>query len=333
MSKFSIWHLLTVIFAISCLALSIYVYQLVSYVPEESEPIEVNFAYQFGYHYGTHIIINHFDLIEKYTNGSAVGVFHKISGGSAINEGIIAGSIQFGSMSGHAAMKGIDAGIGTKIFASMGCKVAELWTWREDVQDIGDFAEGDIINVVKIGASHYVSMIKAYTDIGKTKEEAEAMFGFFSHADACQLMEQKEIDAAFAGPPYTQRYAELGYHKIADEMSIWGTPLPGGVLIGSVSFCEEHPDIAAAVMYAWIDATNWIINNPKEASEIIGGDYGNSPEEAWGLWQESNLTWNPIYGLSALEDLAETMHGLGLLGEPLVSEEILFDQTRGLIGQ
>ncbi len=333
MSRYSKWQILTVVFSIISLCLAGYIYQVETRVPEEPEPIKVNFAYQYGFHYGTHIVMNYFDLIEKYTGGKAEGIFHKISGGSSINEGIIAGSIQFGSMSAHAAMKGIDTGIGTKIFASMGSKVAELWTWREDIQGIEDFAEGDIINVVKIGASHYVSMIKAYTDIGKTREEAEAMFGFFSHADGYLLMEQKEIDAHFAGPPYTMQFEDLGYHKIVDEMSIWGTPLPGGVLIGDVNFCQEHPDIAAAVMYAWTDATNWIINNPQEASKIIGEDYGYSEEEAWELWREANLTWNPVYGLSAVEDLAKTMYDLGLLKSQLTSEDIMFSQTRGTIGR
>jgi len=331
LNRFSKWQILTAIFCVISLCLGGYVYQVETRVPEEPETIKVGFAYQHGFHYGTHIIMDHFDLVEKYTGGSAVGVFYKISGGSSINEAIIAGSIQFGSMSAHAALKGIDAGIGTKIFTSMGAKVAELWTWREDIQSIEDFAEGDIINVVKIGASHYVSMIKAYADIGKSKEAAEAMFGFFSHTDGYQLMEQKEIDAHFAGPPYTSQYADLGYHKIADEMSIWGTPLPGGVLIGSVEFCEENPDIAAAVMYAWVDATNWIINNPQEASEIIGEVYGY--DDAWGLWQEANLTWNPVYGLSAVENLAETMYSLELLSSQLITEDILFRQTQGMIGK
>ena len=335
MNKYSKWQILTVVFSIISLCLAGYLYEIETRVPvpEEPEPMKVNFAYQYGFHYGTHIVMNYFDLIEKYTGGKAEGVFYKISGGSSINEGIIAGSIQFGSMSAHAAMKGIDTGIGTKIFASMGCKVAELWTWRDDIQGIEDFAEGDIISVVKIGASHYVSMIKAYADIGRTREEAEAMFGFFSHADAYLLMEQREIDAQFAGPPYTTQFEDLGYHKIADEMSIWGTPLPGGVLIGDVSFCQEYPDIAAAVMYAWIDATNWIINNPQEASKIIGEDYGYNEEEAWELWKEANLTWNPVYGLSAVEDLAKTMYDLGLLKNQLTSEDIMFSQTRGTIGR
>jgi len=295
--------------------------------------MKVNFAYQYGFHYGTHIIMDHFDLIENYTGGDAVGIFHKISGGSSINEGIIAGSIQFGSMSPHAALKGIDANIGTKIFASMGCKVTELWTWREDIQSIEDFKEGDIVSVTKIGASHYISMIKAYTDIGRTREDAEALFGFFSHPDAFQLMQQKEIDAEFCGPPYNIMYNDLGYHKIADDMSIWGTPLPGGVLIGDIDFCQENPHIAAAVMYAWIDATNWIINNPQEASKIIGADYGYEEEEAWELWQEGSLTWNPLHGLTAVEDLAKTMYDLGTLSRQLTTEDIMFSQTAGMIGQ
>ena len=102
------WQMLSAALIILSVCLGAYLYQIDTAVPEESESIEVNFAYQYGFHYGTHIIMDHFDLVEKYTGGDAVGVFYRISGGSSINEGIIAGSIQFGSMSAHAALKGID---------------------------------------------------------------------------------------------------------------------------------------------------------------------------------------------------------------------------------
>lgn len=299
----------------------------------EVKPVEVHLAYQFGFHYGQHVIMDHFDLIEKYSGGTVTAKFEKISGGSTINEAIVTGNIDFASMSAAAAIKGIDKGVDTKILISMGRKVAEIWTWRNDIQSIEDFSEGDIIAAVKLGSVQYVSITKAYLDIGRTREEAEAIMGFFSHADALQLMVQKEIDAAFTGPPYTTEYEKMGYHKIGDELTIWGTYLPGSCLIGRVEFCEEHPEAIASVLMAWFEATDFIISNPKEASRIIGETYEYDADKAWTLWQEASLEWNPTFGLTALEELASMMYQLEFVSQNLEFEDICFGQTLGLIGR
>ncbi|GAG60440.1 unnamed protein product, partial [marine sediment metagenome] len=225
----------------------------------------------------------------------------------------------------------IDKGVPTKILISMGMKVAEVWTWRDDIQSIADFKKGDIVNVVKLGSVHYVSLTKAYIELERTRDEAEEIMGFFSHADALQLMIQKEIDAAFAGPPYTTEYEKLGYHKIADEVTIWGTYLPGSCLIGRIKFCEEHPDIMAAVLMAWLEATEYIISNPRDASKIIGEAYEYEADKAWELWQEASLEWNPTFGLTALEKLASMMYQLNFTENDLKFDDICFNTTLSFI--
>jgi len=301
---------------------------------QSPEKIKVRFAYQFGFHYGQQIIMDYFDLVEKYTNGTVIAEYSKISGGAQMNEAFIAGSLEFGSMGITPAIKGIDQGVGIKILLSMGSKEHELWTWRDDIRTIADIKFGDKVAVVAIGSIEHVSLIKAFIDLGRTKEDADAVACFFKHPDAYTLMEERKIDVDFTGVPYTLKYASNPerYHKIGCDSEIWGTPLPGSVLVGRVDFCEEHPDVVAAVIAAWFEATNWIINNPEEASRIIGAVYEYEPEEAWELWQDSQLVWNPTFGLTAVEDVANIMYDLGLLENQLTFEDLLFEETRGMVG-
>lgn len=298
------------------------------------EKTTVRFAYQFGFHYGQQIIMDHFDLVEKYTNGTAIAEYSKISGGMEMNEAFIAGSLEFGSMGITPAITGVDQDIGTKILLSMGSKEHELWTWRDDIWEIADITEGDKVCVVKLGSIEHVGLIKAFIDLGRTKEDADAVSCFFKHPDAYALMEEGQIDVDFTGVPFTTMYASNPerYHKIGCDSEIWGTPLPGSAFVGRVDFCEEHPDIVAAVISAWFEATNWIINNPEEASHIIGAVYEYEPEEAWQLWQESQLIWNPTFGLTAVEDIANIMYDLGLLDSQLTFEDLLFEETQGMVG-
>ncbi len=345
------YKVVSVVLALTLIILSsVFLYSMSNpYVPEISVT-EVRFAYQFGFHYGQHIIIDHFNLLQKYSNGTAIGIFQKISGGTAINEAFVAGSLEFGSMGIAPAIKGVDQQIGTKILLSMGSKEHELWTWREDIQSIADIKRGDKVGVVKLGSIEQAGLIKAFGDLGRTKEEADAVSVFFTHPDAFQLMEEKQIDCAFTGVPYTIQYANAvevnpegetksKYHMVTCDTEIWGTPLPGSSLIGRVEFCEEHPELLSAVMTAWFKATEYIINNPQEASKIIGLVYEYEPDEAWDLWLLKNrlgqpcLMWNPTFGLSAVEDIAAIMHKLDLIQKTLTFEDMLFAETKGLIGK
>lgn len=297
-----------------------------------TEKVPVRLAYQFGFHYGQHIIMDYFDLVEKYSAVPVDVTYNKISGGTTINEAIVAGSIEFASMGIAPAVIGIDTGIGTKIFASMGAKEHMMWTWRDDIQTIADIQPGDKVNLVKPGSIEEVGLIKAFIDIGRTKEDVEAVAIYLSHPDALTSMQMNEIDCDFTGEPYNSQYAELGgYRMITSDSMIWGK-IPGSAFIGKVNFCEEHPEIAAAILSAWCEATQWIINNQQEAAQIIGEIYGYEESEAWELWQSANMTWDPTYGLTAVENYAHTLYGLDIISKDLSADELMFPWTRGAAG-
>ncbi len=290
----------------------------------EPQVMKLNFAYQVGFHYGPSIIMDHFDLVEEHSDGRVQASYFKISGGSTINEAIVAGSIDFAQMGGPPAIKGVDQGIGTKILASFGSKEHEVWTWREDLQSLSDLKEDDIVGAVKLYSIEHVGLIKA---LGQ--EKADAVSGFFSHSDAFQMMEEGIIDAAFTGVPYTLLYAENPrYHKISCDTDIWGVPLAGGVFIGRADLDEEIVD---AVLDAWLEAVDWIKNNPKEASEIIGPVYEYSEEEAWELWQKSLIQWDATFGLSVLKTQADIMYQLGVTTKELSNSDLMFPQTLEMI--
>ena len=287
---------------------------------------KLNFAYQVGFHYGPSIIMDYLDLIEKNSGGRLQGSYFKISGGSTINEAIVAGSIDFAQMGTAPAIKGVDQGIGTKILASFGSKEHELWTWRSDIQSIADFQGGDVVCVVKVNSIEHVGLIKAYSDLGRTKDEADAISGFFSHSDAYQMMEEGTVDAAFTGVPYTLLYAKnpARYHKVASDTSIWSLPLAGGAFIGKTSL---EPEVIDTVLESFVEAIEWIENNPKEASKVIGETYDYDEDEAWELWQELGIVWGPTIGLDVMETQAGVMYDIDIISQQLTTENLLFPEA------
>ena len=128
------WKVICVVLAVLLMGSNVYWF-LASPKPQT---IKINLAYQIGFHYSPSVIMEYFDLVEKHSEGRIQAGYFKISGGTAINEAIVAGSIDFGQMSAPASIKGIDKGIDTKILASFGSKEHYLWTWRKDINSIAD---------------------------------------------------------------------------------------------------------------------------------------------------------------------------------------------------
>jgi len=295
-----------------------------------TEIVEVRCSYQHGFYHGVQIIMDHFDMIEKYCARPVEVTYTQISGGSATNEAIVAGSIDLASMSLQPAIKGISAGVGTKILASMGIAERELWTWRDDIQNISDFQEGMKVSVLKPDSNVEVSFIKAFLDIGRTIEDAKAIGVYMGYADSLTAMELQEIDATFVGSPYNVECQKQGYYKITDTSAIWGK-MPGSTYVVTEKMYEDYPDIVAAAFTAWCEACDWINQNPQEASEIIGAVYGYDEDEAWELWQLSELQFNPAYGLGTAESFAHTLYEFDIVDNDLTEDQILHSLARSLI--
>lgn len=295
-----------------------------------TEKVPVRLAPQIGFHYGQHIVMDYFDLIEKYSPVPVDVTYTFISGGTAVTEAMVAGQIDFGSTGISPAVIAVDRRTGIKVLASMGSKEHMLWTWRSEIQSIEDIRPPCKVNVVKPKSIEEVGLIKAFKSIGRTEEDVAEVVVYLSHTDGLAAMELREIDCDFTGDPYNAMYdADPDYHRISGDSDIWG-PLPGSLLLGTERFYNEHPDITAAVFSAWCEATYWIANNPENASNLIGEVYGY--EDAWELWQKSTLTFNATYGLSIIKSFSDALYDLGLTSRRCTNEELMFPVTRGASG-
>ncbi|MFW6121703.1 MAG: ATP-binding cassette domain-containing protein [Petrotogales bacterium] len=264
---------------------------------------------------------------------------HELSGGSTINEAIITGDLQFASMGIAPAVIGIDQGVGAKIFASMGSKEHKLWTWRNDINSISDIVsliENGTelkINLLKENSIEEMGMAKALVDLNSSLDYIMDSVVYLSHPDAFSSMLLHEIDVDFTGEPYNSEYdKDEDFHQISSDSEIWGQALPDSSFVARTDFVDQYPDVASAVWMAWCEATNWIINNQEEASYIIGAVLEYEPNEAWDLWQQSNLLWNPTYGLVAVKGYASTLYDFGFIEKSPTIGDLMFAHTRGAAG-
>ena len=134
-------------------------------IVEEIEPTTITIAVGHGYHYSMPIIMEHFDLVEKYSGGlvnlDVVALKNDVG-----TQGVVAGNIQFTQRAGASVLKNIDDGAPFQILISVGRKDRELWTSDPDIHSIADIPEGTQICTVTPTAFATIAMTVALEELG-----------------------------------------------------------------------------------------------------------------------------------------------------------------------
>jgi NitT/TauT family transport system substrate-binding protein len=91
------------------------------------------------------------------------------------------------------------------------------------------------------------------------------------------------------------------------------------MVIVSTPFLAQHPDLVKAWLAAHVDATQWIADNPDEASRLVNDEIGKItgqplPEEVLdSAWSRMRVTYDPIS--SSLVKSAQSAFEAGFLEE------------------
>lgn len=275
-----------------------------------------------GVHYGQLIIAVEKGFIQNYVDVE-IEMSMLVTGPEKL-EAMVANRLDFGVMGVPPAIIGITK-MPVKILASQGEVFRGLWTWREDINSPEDFKEGDKVNFVGTGTTIYVSMVKYFTSIGRTKEDVDKIMVNLKYTESFQAMEQREIDGDFVHTKWNLAYDAIPDCKcIISEGDIWD--MAGLVLVGREAYVTENPDITDAVLKGYIDAQNFIEKHPEEALEIIRQFLG---------WDEpgtfEGVNFDYTYGLEALVEISDVMYELGLSDNTLTLEDILFESIRNVL--
>lgn len=289
----------------------------------EIEATTVVFAIGHGFHYTIPIVMEHFGLLGKYSDGGlAIAVEPMTSG--IITEGLIAGQLQFAQRSGPAILKNLDSGAGIKILASMGIKGHELWTSNPNIKSLEDLRDGVTVAVNNPTSVQAIGLKIALQRFGRTLDDIEPLY--LKHPDAYQLMISGKIDCHYVGAPYSSRYANESekFHRIATDVDIFQVTMPGSLLYASTEYVEANPVVVASVLAAWYEAISWVDANPEAAARMVAEFYGDPVDTAYQDWQEANMVFDPTFGLEGMEELARLLFDNGVIGKAYKAEEMLF---------
>ena len=297
-------------------------------IVEEVPQTTITWAMGHGYHYSVAVVMQHLELLEKYSGDKAT-LEIEILKGPAVSEVLISGAAQFGQRSAPAVLKDIDNGAPFKMLLSVGKMDHELWVSDPNVQAIADLTEDHSVAVVAPNSIEEIGLGLGLQRLGRSLDSVTV--AHLKHDVAYQAMLTGELDGDYTGAPYPARYAAEPdkFHLIATDTDLYQMMLPASVVYAQSDYIAASPDVTAYVVAAWLEAISWINANPEEAARVTAAFYEDPLDSAYKDWQESNIVFAPTMGLSSVSPLSKMLSDAGVLTRAYTDEELLFFASLG----
>lgn len=248
--------------------------------PAQAEGV-LRIAQQFGTLYTPFHVMKEQGLVEK--RGKALGIDIKVdwiqlSGGSAVNDALLAGNIDIASAGIGPFLTLWDKTRGTsnevKIVGAFGAQPNYLLTNNPNVKTIKDFTEKDKIAMPVAGVSVQARILQLAAEQtfgpGNAKK-LDALMVTLPHPDATAalLSGSTEITGYLSNAPF-QNHAlkDPKIHKVLSSYDIFGGTVTPTVAYATVKFRQDNPKTYKAFLEAFEEATKWVEQNKKAAADI-----------------------------------------------------------------
>ena len=241
---------------------------------------QLRIAEQFGIVYLLLNVAQDQKLVEKHGRAAGVDIkvdYVKLSGGAAVNDALLAGSIDIAGAGVGPLLTIWDRTHGrqnVRGVASLGNFPYYLVSNNPSVKTIADFGDKDRIAVPAVG----VSVQSRYLQLASAKLWGDAQFNKLDklqvavpHPDATAAIIKggTEITGHFGNPPF-QDQALAGNPNariVLKSYDVLGGPSSATVLYATEKFRAENPKTYKAFVDALQEAARWTTANPEQAAD------------------------------------------------------------------
>jgi sulfonate transport system substrate-binding protein len=248
--------------------------------PVRAETREIRIAQQFGINYLPLTVMKKMRLVEKQAQSAGLGTvtvsWAQFGSGSAMNDALLAGSLDFASGGVGPLLKIWDKSKGqfdVKGVASLGSMPLYLTTINPKVRSVKDFTSKDKIALpaAKVSIQAVVLEMAAAKAFGDAQfDKLDGITVSMKHPDAMAalLTRTTEITAHFANAPFQEQELQTpGVHKVLSSYDVLG-PSTLNSLYTTARFHDDNPKTYRAVLAALKEAIE-IINRDKKAAARI----------------------------------------------------------------
>lgn len=258
----------------------------------------ITIAYQYGTGYTPFLIMKEQKLIEKYADGIEVK-WQVLNSGSAITEGLTAGSIDVAGIGVAPAVTGISKGAPFSIYSGISSQSQGLLTNNPQIHSLSDITSEDKIAVVNIGSiQHILLAMLAEKELGDPHALDNNIVAM-SHPDGMQALLSNSVSCHQTSAPYTiQEKNTDGIYLISDMTEVYPVDAPFIVGVTSNAVHDNKP-IYDAIVKATKEAIDYANQNKENTAALICKDLGLSQDETLTyLSDDSSLFHDDITGIT-----------------------------------
>ena len=304
----------------------------------------IRLSEQFGTIYLPLHVIRDQNLLEKHAK--AVGLesieveWAKISGGAAVNDALLSGSIDIAAAGIGPFLTLWDRTEGAvKIVGGLSNQPNYLITRNPDIKTLADFTTSDKIALPAVGVSVQarILQIAAEQEFGEgNHNRLDDITVTLPHPNATNalLSGATEVNSHLSNTPFQERaLQDENIHRVFSSFDVLGGPVTPTYVYSTVEFREENPLTYKAFFEAFKEASAWIEANKREAAEtyIRVENSGLDPEFVLSLLEseDSKFTLVP----SASFKFADFLHRTGAISTKAESwKDYTFEELHGEAG-
>lgn len=246
-----------------------------------AEEGRLRIAQQFGVVYLTLNVAQEQKLFEKYGKEAGIDInveFAQLSGGAAVNDALLSGSIDIAGAGVGPLFTLWDRTYGkqnVKGVASLGNFPYYLTTINSDVKTIADFTDKDRIAVPAVGVSVQSRILqwasaKLWGDEQFNRLDKISVAVPHPEASAALIKGGTEITAHFGNPPFQEQILAENpkAHIVLKSYDVQGGPASSTVLYATEKFVTESPLTYKAFLDGLEEAAKFVRENPEAAADI-----------------------------------------------------------------
>jgi len=303
---------------------------------------QLRIAEQFGIVYLLLNVAQDQGLIEKQGKAQGVDIkveFVKLSGGAAVNEALLSGSIDVAGAGVGPLLTIWDRTAGkqnVRGIASLGNIPYYLTSINPAVKTIADFGDKDRIALPAVGVSVQSRILqlasaRLWGDAQYNRLDKNQVAVPHPEATAAIIKGGTEITAHFGNPPFQEQglTGNPAAHIVLKSYDVLGGPASATVLYATEKFRKDNPKTYKAFVDALADAAQLVRKDPEKAADIFIRTNQSGIDRALLLRiikspeVEYKLTPQNTYAL------AEFMHRVGAIkNKPVSAKDYFFDDAQ-----
>lgn len=298
---------------------------------DSSKNAEITIAYQSSVGYAPCIVMKENKLIEAAYDGDITVNWVEMKNGSEINEGLVAGSIDVGTMGVPVAITGIQAGSPYKIAFGLSAQPYSILTNSDSIISLSDVSDSDQIAITNINSQPHILLAMAVKAELGDAHALDKNLTVLGNADGYSAIISGAVTCHMVISPYNFmeiNNTDVSIHEIEINRDIWRAENTALVGVVTEKLKNDSPEVYNALLAAVYSAMDYIADNPEKTAEMLSGSYDASAEEILTWIQDERSSYDSeLYGVM---DMADFMVAEGFLDNgPASISDLVYDNVKG----